>query len=56
MYKEKKLLLNEEKIKPKSNKKNLINIKLKYKQKNNFTKKKNINSSKVSKNIKNPHF
>ena len=56
MNKEKKLLLNEERIKPKSNKKNFINIKLKNKQKNNFTKKKNINSSKVSKNIKNPHF
>ena len=56
MYKEKKLLLNEERIKPKSNKKNFINIKLKNKQKNNFTKKKNINSSKVSKNIKKSSF
>ena len=56
MYKEKKLLLNEEKIKQKSNKKNYFNPKLKTKLKNNIKKKKNIKASKSIKITKNPIF
>jgi len=53
MYKEKNILLNEEKIKQKSNKRNYIYLKLKAKIKNINTKKKKIKSYKTNKNSKN---
>ena len=56
MYKEKNILLNEEKIKQKSIKKNYISLKLKSKLKNNTTKKKNIKSSKTNKISRNSTF
>ena len=56
MYKEKNILLNEEKIKQKSNKRNYIYLKLKAKIKNINTKKKKIKSYKTNKNSKNSTF